>query len=138
MADKYRVLTIISVNRGMIPSGVSRCGQAVLAPHSPYIAGVVIQNVRSGNLEFLDEFCAQIVLRGVLHNRIGKGVDNFHNYTTLQHIVESRRTILEEFLSFVTVADLQEYLGSRHIRKAKRNYTRMESLSHRTCLGHYW
>ena len=129
MYDRYEALEIIKVDRGMIPSSYKN-GQAVLGQHIPYYAGTVIKNLRTENLEFLDEFNSEVLLKSIFGSIEHFDCDNFTG------IINTKRDILNNRLKFVTVKDLNEYLKNNNVKITKRDAKRMQSISRRITLGY--
>lgn len=125
MQDTYNVTQVVIVDRGMVQ--VNKAG--MLGRHLPYPAGIMIQNIRSGNLEFLDDFNAQILLANMLD------FPNEYDYSSLYSILQYKGPMLKELVRFVSVPELAVYLKQAKARKASRNSERMHSLSSRTMLG---
>lgn len=123
MTNQYNVLSIIVVDRGMIQTGAMVNGQPVLGQHIPYYAGLVIKHLKTNELEFLDDYNSEMLLR------------EFFGYKfinpSLKQIVAENIEFLNSHLSTITVSDLGTYLKANKIKKATRNSARMRLIGER-------
>ena len=125
---KYWLLTLVVVNRGMIPACYKN-GQPVLGQHIPYYAGLIIQERDTGKRYFLDEFNSEIMLREYL----GYNSDTLRKYNlkpSLREIIESNKFImLENNINLIQVKDLDIFLKTNQIIKKKRDANAMYKIA---------
>ena len=111
---KYWLLSLVKVDRGMIPTGANRRdGSQILGQHIPYYAGLVIQHKESGKRYFLDEFNSEVLLREYL----GKTI------VYLNELVEYNK------IGLVTVKDLDNFIKTNGLIKKHRNADTMRKIA---------
>ena len=131
---KYWLLTLVQVDRGMIPSCYKN-GQPVMGRHIPYYAGLIIQDNTNGKRYFLDEFNSEIMLREYL----GYNSDALRKYDlkpSLREMVEQNQFImLGNNINLLVVADLDIFLKTNGIIKKRRDVEAMYKIAKdiRTC-----
>lgn len=123
MNTQYNVLSLVLVDRGMIQTGTIANGQPVMGKHIPYYAGLIIQNQKTNELEFLDDYNSEILLREFFGYQFNK--------PSLKQIVAENIEFLNSNLSTITVTDLDTYRKVNKIKKATRNSARMKLMGER-------
>lgn len=123
MSAQYNLISIVIVDRGMIEAGIQSNGQHMMSQHIPYYAGLIIKNEKNQQLEFLDDYNSEILLR------------KFFGYSFvkpgLKQIIAANIEFLDTHLSKVVTPDIESYLKVNNIKKAPKNANRMNLMGER-------
>lgn len=125
---EYYILTLVMVDRGMIPTLASRNGEPIMGQHLPYYAGLIMQHIKSGKRYFLGEFNSEILLNDYL------GFSDYWTTLPLRIIVQTEEfASIRDKINLISVKDLDEYLRINGLVKKRRDAEAMHRLASKIC-----
>lgn len=129
---EYWILSLVQVDRGMIPTGRKTTGGAeIYGQHIPYYAGLVIQHRSSGKRYFLDEFNSEILLGDFL----GYTRANLPRPSLRDMVSANEFIMLRNNINLIVVKDIDEFIKTNGLIKKRRDAEAMHKIAQsiRTC-----